>query len=233
MRIGSRGVWWVCGVVACWLAAGSGYLRAQAASGELTGIVKDQAGSPVPGVTVTVIEIATNRQHVVITTREGVYSAPSLRPGQYRIDVALNGFKPIRREGIGVHTGEKARLDFVLEVGNVREQVIVEADAPMLRAETASLGTVINNDKVVQLPLNGRTFIQLATLAPGGAAAGFSAPCINGGRPRTNEHCSTASRCCSRSRGRSPLPVIDSIEEFVETNSPPAEFGRFNGGVVN
>jgi len=62
MRIGSRGVWWVCGLVACWLAAGARNLHAQAASGELTGIVKDQAGSPVPGVTVTVTGIATNRQ---------------------------------------------------------------------------------------------------------------------------------------------------------------------------
>jgi len=236
MRIGPRDVWWVCGVVACWLAAGAGNLHAQAASGELTGIVKDRTGSPVPGVTVTVTGIATNRQHVIITTREGVYSAPSLRPGQYRIEVALNGFKPIRREGVGVHTGEKVRLDFVLEVGDVREAVTVKADAPMLRAETASLGTVINNDKVVQLPLNGRTFIQLATLAPGVALPPASQlPRINGGRPRTNEYLFDGISVLQPEPGQVAFfPVIDSIEEFkVETNSPPAEFGRFNGGLVN
>src|SRR5580765_613105 len=236
MRIGPRGVWWVCGVVACWLAAGAGNLHAQAASGELTGIVKDRTGSPVPGVTVTVTGIATNRQHVIITTREGVYSAPSLRPGQYRIEVALNGFKPIRREGVGVHTGEKVRLDFVLEVGDVREAVTVKADAPMLRAETASLGTVINNDKVVQLPLNGRTFIQLATLAPGVALPPASQlPRINGGRPRTNEYLFDGISVLQPEPGQLAFyPIIDAIQEFkIESNSPAAEFGRFNGGVVN
>src|SRR5262245_65870622 len=99
-----RGAWWLCGCV-LWLVPAAANVRAQAASGELTGIVKDQAGSPVPGVMVTVTEVATNRQRAVITTREGVYSAPSLRPGEYRIEVALNGFKPVRREGVQVHRG--------------------------------------------------------------------------------------------------------------------------------
>src|SRR5262249_12094865 len=160
----------------------------------------------------------------------------SLRPGQYRIEVALNGFKPIRREGIGVHTGEKVRLDFDLEVGEVREQVTVKADAPMLRAASASLGTVINNEKVVQLPLNGRSFIQLATLAPGVALPPGPAqlPRINGGRPRTNEYLYDGISVLQPEPGQVAFfPVIDSIEEFkLETNSPPAEFGRFNGGGV-
>src|SRR5216683_3282378 len=93
-------------------------------------------------------------------------------PGDYRVDVELAGFKPVRREGIRLSTGEKARIDFTLAVGTVSEQVTVTADAPMLRAETASLGTVVGHEKVVQLPLNGRTFITLASLAPGVALPG-------------------------------------------------------------
>src|SRR5215831_10654609 len=236
MRRWRRGAWWLCGCVLWWLAPTAVNVLAQAASGELTGIVKDRDGSPIPGVTLTVTEVATNHQHVVVTTREGVYLAPGLRPGQYRIEVVLNGFKPIRREGIGVHTGEKLRLDFDLEVGEVREQVTVKGDAPMLRAETASLGTVINNDKVVQLPLNGRTFIQLATLAPGVALPpGTQLPRINGGRPRTNEYLYDGISVLQPEPGQIAFfPVVDAIQEFkIESNSPPAEFGRFNGGVIN
>ena len=112
------------------------------AAGEITGTVKDQAGAAVPGATVTVTNVETSRQRVLVSSGNGVYTAPSLAPGDYRIDVELSGFKPVRREGIRLSTGEKARIDFDLAVGDVREQVTVTADAPILRAETASLGTV-------------------------------------------------------------------------------------------
>src|SRR6185503_16017129 len=109
----------------------------------------------------------TNRQRVVASSGGGVYTAPSLPPGAYRIDVELAGFKPTTRDGIRVSTGETLRIDFALAVGDVREQVTITADAPMLRAERASLGTVVKQEQVVQLPLNGRAFIMLASLAPG------------------------------------------------------------------
>jgi hypothetical protein len=209
---------------------------AQVAAGEVTGIVKDQAGAPVPGVTVTVTEVSTNRPRVSITSTDGVYTAPSLAPGAYRIDVELAGFKPIRREGVLVSTGEKVRLDFNLQVGDVREQVTVNGDAPLLRQETGSLGTVVENEQVEQLPLNGRTFITLAQLAPGVALPPASQlPRINGGRPRTNEYLFDGISVLQPEPGQvAYFPVIDAIQEFkIESNSPPAEFGRFNGGVIN
>jgi len=171
------------------LTAGASSTLAQVASGEMTGVVRDQAGAPVPGATVTITSVDTNRQRIVSSNGEGIYTAPSLAPGDYRVDVGLAGFKPVRRERIRVSTGEKARIDFDLAVGDVREQVTVNADAPMLRAETASLGTVVEHERVVQLPLNGRTFITLASLAPGVALPPASQlPRINGVRPRTNEY---------------------------------------------
>ena len=112
----------------------------------------------------------------------------------------------------------------------------VTADAPMLRAETASLGTVVEHEQVVQLPLNGRTFITLAALAPGVALPPNSQlPRINGGRPRTNEYLFDGISVLQPEPGQVAFfPVIDAIQEFkIESNSPPAEFGRFNGGVVN
>ncbi|HMB80121.1 MAG TPA: carboxypeptidase-like regulatory domain-containing protein, partial [Vicinamibacterales bacterium] len=211
-------------------------LLGQVAAGEITGVVKDPAGAAVPGATVTITSVDTNLQRVVVSSGEGVYTAPSLAPGNYRVDVERTGFKPVRRAGIRLSTGEKARIDFDLAVGGVREQVTVTADASILRAETASLGAVIEHEQVVQFPINGRTFILLAGLAPGVALPPNSQlPRINGGRPRTNEYLFDGISVLQPEPGMVAFfPVVDAIQEFkIESNSPPAEFGRFNGGVVN
>ena len=220
-----------------WLiAAGASPASGQIAAGEITGRVKDQAGAAVPGATVTVTDVATHRQRVVASSAEGVYTAPGLAPGTYRVDVALAGFKPVQRTGVNLATGEKARIDFALAVGSVREQVTVIADAPVVRAETASLGTLVWHDQVVQLPLNGRVVVVLAGLAPGVALPPNSPlPRINGGRPRTNEYLFDGISVLQPEPGTVAFfPVVDAIQEFkIESNSPPAEFGRFNGGVIN
>src|SRR6185503_11582633 len=109
----------------CVVAGAAASLSAQIAAGSITGIVKDQAGAVVPGAAVTVTNIATNRQRVVASSGGGVYTAPSLPPGAYRIDVELAGFKPTTRDGIRVSTGETLRIDFALAVGDVREQVTI------------------------------------------------------------------------------------------------------------
>jgi hypothetical protein len=226
----------ICLVVACAWCAAVTPADAQIAAGEITGIVQDQAGAAVPGATITVTETRTNLQRVTVSTDDGVYTAASLAPGEYRLDVELAGFKPVRREGIRLSTGEKARIDFDLSVGNIREQVTVVADAPVVRVETASLGTVVENEQVVQLPLNGRLFIMLAAIAPGVTLPPNSVlPRINGGRPRTNEYLFDGISVLQPEPGQlAYYPIIDAIQEFkIESNSPPAEFGRFNGGVVN
>lgn len=221
--------------VACAVLA-SGPARAQTAAGEITGRVKDPAGAAVPGATITVADTRTNLQRVVVSNGEGVYAAPGLPPGVYRLDVELAGFKPVRREGIRLATGEKARIEFNLEVGGLEEQVTVAGDAPIVRDGTASLGTVVENEQVVRLPLDGRLFIMLAAIVPGVALPPNSVlPRINGGRPRTNEYLFDGISVLQPEPGQvAYYPVIDAIQEFkIESNSPPAEFGRFNGGVVN
>src|SRR5258708_34102440 len=105
-----------------------------------------------------------------------------------------------------------------------------------MRAETASLGNVVDQEQIVQLALNGRPFITLAVLAPGVALPPNSQfPRINGGRPRTNEYLFDGISVLQPEPGQVAIfPVIDAIQEFkIESNSAPAEFGRFNGGVVN
>src|SRR2546425_9853718 len=225
-----------CFVTACCASARPSPVVAEVPAAEIPGAVKDQAGAAAPGATVTVTDVHTNRQRIVTSSRDGVYAAPSLAPGDYRIDVELSGFKPVRRDGIRLSTGEKARIDFDLAVGDVREQVTVTADAPMLRAETARLGTVVEHEQVVQLPLNGRAFITLASVAPGVALPPNSQfPRINGGRPRTNEYLFDGISVLQPEPGQvAYVPIVDAIQEFkIESNSPPAEFGRFNGGVIN
>src|SRR5688572_30159354 len=118
------------------------------------------------------------------------------------------------------------------------EAVTVRADAPLLRSETSGLGHVVDNRKIVELPLNGRSFITLAALVPGVAvppppAAPF--PRINGGRPRTNEYLFDGISVLQPEPGQVAFfPNVDAIQEFrIESNSPSAEFGRFNGRVVN
>src|SRR6476619_1151414 len=107
--------------IACTLLVNVSFARAQTAAGEITGIVKDQAGAAIPGATITVTNTRTNLQRVAVSTADGVYTAPSLAPGDYRLDVKLPGFKPVRREGVRLATGEKVRIDFDLSVGDVRE----------------------------------------------------------------------------------------------------------------
>jgi Carboxypeptidase regulatory-like domain len=209
--------------------------HAQVGTGSLVGTVTDQNGAAVPGAIVTVTSAATAFSRSIVTSDDGGYAVPSLAPGAYRVSVDVDGFRPLRRGGIQIATGDTIRLDLRLDVG-VTDAVTVTADAPLLRSASSGLGHVIDNRKVIDMPLNGRSFIALTGLAPGVALpAGSSLPRINGGRPRTNEYLFDGISVLQPEPGQVAFfPNIDAIQEFkIETNSPPAEFGRFNGGVVN
>ncbi len=225
--------------VCLWLsieAAIASPVRAQIGAAAVAGDVVDQAGAPVPGATVTLVAAGTHRSRTVITGQEGVYSVHGLEPGSYTVRVELTGFRPLTREGVQLATGETVRLDVRLELGGLTEAITVKADAPLLRSGTSGLGQVIDTRKLSDLPLNGRSFITLAGLAPGVALPpGSSLPRINGGRPRTNEYLFDGISVLQPEPGQVAFfPNIDAVQEFkIESNSPPAEFGRFNGGVVN
>jgi len=214
----------------------SAALHAQAGSAHLSGIVRGHDGAPVPGATVTVTHAATNLSRVSHTDASGLYTIAGLVPGDYRLRVDLGGFRPLVRDGLRLATGDAVRVDLELGIGPVTEAVTVTADAPLLQVERASLGHVVGQDRIVGLPLNGRTFVSLAALAPGVALPpGSQLPRINGGRPRTNEYLYDGVSVLQPEPGQVAFfPVIDAIQEFkVESNSPPAEFGRFTGGVIN
>ena len=234
--MGPRSGWARVCVWLLWSVAVAAPVEAQLGAGALAGDVIDQAGATVPGASVTVTDIATNRSRTVVTSQDGTYTVPGLTPGVYQVRVELSGFRPLVHDGIRLATGETVRLDVRLEVGGLAEAITVAADAPLVRSDTSGLGQVIDNRKIVDLPLNGRSFIVLAGLAPGVALPpGSSFPRINGGRPRTNEYLFDGISVLQPEPGQVAFfPNIDAIQDFkIETNSPPAEFGRFNGGVVN
>jgi hypothetical protein len=208
---------------------------AQIGGGEINGLITDAQSSAVPGATVTATSIATSLTRTAVATDTGGYALSGLPPGVYTVDVMLSGFRSVRHEDVRVQTGVTIRLDVSLIVGDLIEAITVTAGTSALRA-SASLGQVVSEQKVTALPLNGRSFVTLISLVPGVAVPpGQAFPRINGGRPRTNEYLFDGISVLQPEPGQVAFfPVVDAIQEFkVETNSPPAEFGRFNGGVVN
>src|SRR2546430_1822893 len=211
-------------------------LQAQAGAGELTGEVRDLSGATVAGATVVLTDASTNQIYKSSTNAAGVYVFASLKPGRYSLSVTAAGFKRVLRQDIAVRTGERVSIDISVMVGSSAESIIVHADAPLLRAESAALGQVIDERVITALPLNARTFLGLVGLAPGIALPpGSSLPRLSGSRPRTNEYLYDGISVLQPEPGQVAFfPIIDAIQEFnVETNSAPAGFGRFNGGVVN
>jgi hypothetical protein len=213
---------------------------AQAGKAELTGEIRDQNSAIVAQARVVATEVATGQTYFAIVTSSGDYTITNLKPGTYNLAVEADGFKRFVREGVRLATGERVRMDVELQPGALTESVTVNQDASLVRTESGSLGQVIRNRKIVDIPLNGRNFLSLVTLSAGVAqppptTAGPSFPRINGGRPRTNEYLFDGISVLQPEPGQVAFfPIVEAIQEFkVEVNSPSAEFGRFNGGVIN
>lgn len=134
--------------------------------GEITGQVTDPTGAVIQGATVTVTNTATNVSRTVRTSEAGRYSVPFLVPGTYDIRVEQAGFRAATRPGLLLQVGDVARADFTLEVGAVTETVEVVAGAQQLQTESTAVGTVIENQRIIELPLNGRNYLQLVKLTP-------------------------------------------------------------------
>jgi hypothetical protein len=203
--------------------------------GELKGQVTDPSGAVVAGASVTLTQPTTGIKIAAQTTHAGTYDYTQLNSGVYSVSVDQPGFAPLQRAGITVTTGQTVRLDLKLQVAGT-DTVTVNADAPLLQAVTSDIATTIPGRTVVALPLNSRNFIQLTQLAPGvELPPGTLLPRINGGRPRTNEYLFDGISALQPEPGQVAFfPIVDDIAEFtVESNNVPAEFGRFNGGVVN
>src|SRR2546426_12200845 len=141
-------------------------LAAQGVRATIVGRVTDDSGAVVPGANITITNIGTNESRSVVVNDSGEYAIPQLAPGQYTLTAEYTGFNKAVRSGIVLETNQQARLDVVLKVGALAEEVEVSAAAPLVTTENAALGNVVDQKKIVELPLNGRDYLQLAFLQP-------------------------------------------------------------------
>jgi hypothetical protein len=144
-------------------------LSAQLQTGRLLGTVLDQQHAAVPGATVTVTNLATNISRTVTTDGEGNYVVTPLEPGTYRISASLQGFQTTVRDRVELTVGQSSRVELTLSVGSLSTDLVVSAQSPLLNTESATLSHVVTNEQIVDLPLNGRGFYELAKLTPGAA----------------------------------------------------------------
>lgn len=142
-------------------------LRGQTVSTQILGLVTDPAGAVIPGAPVTARRVATGDTRATATNETGNYIFPLLDIGEYEVTCAAAGFKTEVRRGIVLQLQDKLRLDFQMKIGQQAETVEVTGAAALLRTEDATLGSVVEQRRIVELPLNGRNFGQLATLMPG------------------------------------------------------------------
>jgi hypothetical protein len=208
-------------------------------TGSILGSITDPTGSGVPSAAVTITNVATNEVSTTKADAMGNYIVPNLRPGEYVVAVEAPGFKRFVQERIPLQIDQRARVDATLVLGSTTEVIEITAAAPVLQTETGSVGQVVDNRKIVGLPLNGRGAFALIGLVPGvangtaGGTSGASAR-INGGRNRLNEIQLDGITAVNVKGGNvSYTPMVDALEEFkILTNSFSAEYGRTGGGVI-
>ncbi len=231
-------------VLAC-----AGPVSAQETTATLMGVVKDESGAVLPGVDVTVHNVNTGIDRTVTTDSAGAYLVPVLPPGTYEVKVALQGFKTEVRGGITLAISQKQVINFSLGVGQLQESVLVTEAAPLVQTTSSAVAGLVDTRQIRDLPLNGRSFEQLATLQPGVVAintAGRNASqgqgrkiSIAGARPTQisflldgtdiNDMFNNTPGSASGN-----MLGVDTVREFVVVASTySAEYGRSAGGTVN
>jgi hypothetical protein len=235
-------------LLALWLCTLPAAARAQQETATIAGTVSDATGAVVPRAVVVVTNVQTGRSVRAEATADGTYLIPSLRPGDYSVAVEGAGFQKIVRTGVTLQVAQVARIDITLQPGSVTEAVEVVGATPLLDTLTSSRGSVIDQKKIVELPLNGRDYNQLALLSPGVlpgtprlASVNFKGVLnVNGNRTFNNVFLLDGVDNISYSnsfRGENVQlvqPSIEALQEFkIQTNAYSAEFGRSSGAVVN
>jgi hypothetical protein len=226
-------------------------LHAQAvAVAEVDGVVSDPSGNIMIGAQVTLIQTETQTPHSGITDAQGRFLIGNLPPGPYRLDVKAAGFKDYRQTGIILQVGRTIEIDVSMTVGAVTESVDVVANASMVETKDSAIAQVMEQRKIVDLPLNGRNLTQLLTLTGGGTTTpagdltgskniqgtnGSGTFSVAGGQANgVNYLLDGGDNNDSFSNVNLPIPFPDAVQEFsVQTNALQAQFGLHPGAVVN
>ena len=249
MRMLTRNLSWtnilrICAVLTCTcLFLGHSFAQVTLTSGTILGTMKDPTGAVIVGAEVTAENLETGFRRSATTNDSGNYTILQLPVGSYRVSAKFTGFKTAVVENIVLQVNQKARVDLILELGDVTESVEVTAAPPLMDTDTAEVGEVIGTKQVEELPLNGRNFLQLALLVPGTVdargsrqqrrtGAGLSA---NGLRPAQNTYSVDGIDGTDYVNNFYTVrPNVDAIQEFkVLMNLYDAEFGRTAGAQIN
>ena len=234
-------------VAICWLVSCAGVLRAQRTQGTISGTVSDSSGAVIPNAEVTITHQQTGTKRVVTTNESGFYTATALDPGTYTVTAKIAGFKILAKAGIELHVADEVVVPIVLEVGTPTQTVEVTAAATMVETRSGEVSNVIGTRQIQELPLNGRSFVQLTLLVPGAAASDTENPRFTGllggvdismsGSPaNSNAWLVDGVDNVDHGSGRTILvyPSVDSIEEFkVERSSYGADSPSASGAQVN
>jgi hypothetical protein len=224
-------------------------LQAQVSGSTISGTVTDASGAVLPNVQISIKNLATGSARIVTADAAGFYTAPNLLPGTYDITATAPGFATEVQSGVVLTVGAQQVLNLAMRIGMVTEKVQVAGEAPAVQLATASLSAVVNSTTVRELPLNGRSWTDLATLQPGVSQIltqpaqsenrGFGAQvAISGARPQQNNYRLDGVSLNDYSNGSGSVIGgnlgVDAIQEFsVLTSSYSAEYGKTSGGVVN
>ena len=236
----------ICCATAVVLAA-AGTAAAQAVSGsQVSGLVRDSSGGAIPGAEVTITKIDTGVTRTVFTDGEGAYALPNLPVGPYQLKVVLQGFNTYVRDGIVLQVGTNPEINVTLTIGAVSEQVTVVANSTLVETRNTGVGQVIDNQRVMELPLNGRQATELIFLS--GLATSAPAGDLN-----TNKNFPTVTISVAGGQANGityimdggthndpfnnlnlPTPFPDALQEFkVETSALPARYGHHAASAVN
>ncbi len=224
------------------LLTGGGAILGQAIFGSIQGAVTDPSGASIPDVKVTARNLDTGILFQSASNAAGLYLFGQLPPGSYEVVAEKAGFAKSIQQKVAVRVNDQRRLDIGMRVGEVTQDVNVTAEAPLVQTEGNSIGKVIEERTIKQLPLSGRNAFSLMLLAPGAqqtvvsnGTSGDPQPRLSGGRTRTSEFTIDGTSSTDPRRGDTVYsPNLDAIQEFsVQTEGIPAEYGRLTGGIVN
>ena len=222
-------------------------LRAQIGTATIIGTITDATGGTIIGADVTIRHVETNTSYAAQSNEAGNYRVPALPVGEYEVSAEMTGFKRGVRSGIQLRVADNAQVNFELQVGDLVETVEVVGSAPLVESSNATVGKALENERVTNLPLNGRSALALVVLTPNvrfssTQPAGFadrgvlvSAFSVNGGPVGRNYIAiDGATNINNRGADNNVNPAVDSIQEFkVESGTMSAEYGYTLGGVVN